>query len=101
MIQSADVADVLALSAGPREGGSSERLLDAALGGARAAGARTETVRCAALDVEGCRSCGGCDRTGRCVVGDDMPALSEGLLKADHVVFASPIFFLGDRKSVV
>jgi multimeric flavodoxin WrbA len=86
--------DVLGLSGGPRRNGNSERLLAAALAGAEVAGARTEMFRCAALDIEGCRECGGCDNEGRCVVDDGMQPLYDGLLSAGHVILASPIFFL-------
>lgn len=86
---------VVGLSASPRVEGNSERLLAAALAGAERAGAGTTMVRLAELDLEGCRECGGCDRTGRCVVRDAMQPLYPLLLEADHVVFATPIFFMG------
>jgi multimeric flavodoxin WrbA len=86
---------VLGIAGGPREGGNSEQLLDAVLAGAEAAGAGVEKVRAADLAMEGCRECGGCDRTGRCVVEDDMQALYDRLLAAEAVVFATPIFFMG------
>lgn len=86
---------VLGIAAGPRKGGNSEQLLDAVLAGAKAAGASVELVRAADLAMEGCRECGGCDRTGCCVVQDEMQPLYDKLLAADAVVFATPIFFLG------
>lgn len=86
---------VLGLSASPRAQGNSERLLAAVLAGAEEAGAEVVTVRCRDLDMEGCRECGGCDSTGLCVVRDGMQPLYAMLLDADHVVFASPVFFMG------
>lgn len=86
---------MLGIAGGPREGGNSEQLLDAVLAGAKAAGAGVEKVRAADLEMEGCRECGGCDRTGRCVVQDEMQSLYDKLLAADAVVFATPIFFMG------
>lgn len=86
---------VMGIEASPRHRGNSERLLAAALEGAEEAGASTTLVRCHDLVMEGCRECGGCDRTGRCVVDDAMQPLYARLLQADGVVLATPIFFMG------
>lgn len=93
--QGSDQVTVLGIAGGPRDEGNSERLMDAVLAGAKAAGAVVDKVRAADLRMEGCRECGGCDRTGRCVVEDEMQPLYERLLVADAVVFATPIFFMG------
>ena len=39
--------------------------------------------------------CGGCDKTGKCVVDDDMQSIYPLLLGADVIILASPIFFYG------
>jgi len=36
-----------------------------------------------------------CRKDGKCAIKDDMQQLYEKLLEADHIVFASPIFFYG------
>jgi multimeric flavodoxin WrbA len=42
-----------------------------------------------------CRHCGGCDRTGSCVVLDDIQEVHAKLRRARHLVLASPIHFAG------
>lgn len=85
---------VLGVATSPRVGGNSETLLDAVLEGAARAGAEVRKLVLGKMDVGGCRECGGCDRTGRCVVQDDMQ-LIYGLLKEyNRLVFATPIYFL-------
>ena len=88
----------------PRRRGNTETLLDAILAGAREAGAEVVKVPLAARKFSGCRNCGGCDVTGRCVVKDDMQALYEDLAAASqdqtgatrpNLVLASPVFFAG------
>ena len=87
-------ARVLGVATSPRLGGNSETLLDAVLDGAREAGAETTTIRLAEMNVGGCRECGGCDRTGRCVVQDDMQGVYGLLSDHNRLVFATPIYFL-------
>jgi len=84
---------VLGLYGSPRKGGNTDILLDEFLRGCEEKGATCERIRVARLQVGGCRGCGGCERTGRCVVEDDMQAVYEALEKSDRVVLAAPIYF--------
>ncbi len=77
----------------PRKGGNSDVLLDRALEGAEAAGAEVERVYCRKLKMRGCIECGGCDKTGQCVVKDDMQNVYPLLYAADAIIVSSPIFF--------
>ena len=86
---------VLGIYGSPRPGGNSDSLLDAALAGARAGGARVDAVYVRDLKFAGCRECGGCDRTGECVVKDDMQKIYPLLKKAETIFLASPVFFYG------
>lgn len=86
---------LLAFLGSPGRGGNAEILLDESLTAARAAGAEVDKVALSRLDLEGCRECGGCDETGRCVVQDDMQAIYPKLRAADRVIVASPVFFAG------
>lgn len=84
---------VLGIYGSPRKGGNSDQLLDKALEGARAAGAETKAVYARDLKMSGCLECGGCDKTGKCVVKDDMQSVYPLLEEADIIFLASPIFF--------
>jgi multimeric flavodoxin WrbA len=85
---------VLGIATSPRRNGNSERLLDAVLEGAEQAGAQVTKIALRGLSLEGCRECGGCDKTGRCVVQDDMQTIYTLLKEHDRLVFATPIYFL-------
>jgi len=85
----------VALSTSPRRGGNSETLARQALAGARARGARTDLLRLADFRYEPCRACGGCYRTGVCVVPDQAADIFDRLLAADRVILAAPIFSMG------
>jgi len=84
---------VLAIASSPRRGGNSETMLDAAVEGARSAGAEVEKVALRDLGFHPCLNCGGCSRTGRCVQPDGYSELNEKLRAADRLVLATPIFF--------
>ncbi len=87
--------NVLGIYGSPRAGGNSDLLLDEALAGAAAAGARVERIYVRQLGISGCLECGGCDQTGQCVIDDDMQLVYPKLEKARLIFMASPIFFYG------
>ena len=84
---------VLGIYGSPREGGNSDLLLDAALEGARAAGAEVSAVYVRDLQINGCKECGGCDRTGKCVQKDEMQKVYPLLEEADVILLGTPVFF--------
>ena len=87
--------DVLVFLGSPRKGGNSEVLTEALLEGVRQAGGSPEIIRLCDLEISPCLSCGGCDKTGKCVVKDDMIPLLKKIITIDKVILASPIYFYG------
>ena len=79
----------------PRKGGNTDILLDKVLEGTRSVGAEAIPVYVRKLEMVGCLECGGCDKTGKCVVKDDMQDIYPLLESADVIFLASPIFFYG------
>jgi len=45
--------------------------------------------------MSGCLECGGCDKTGKCVVKDDMQNVYPLLESADVIILSASIFFYG------
>ncbi len=86
---------ILGIMGSPRRQSNTEILLDAALAGAKEMGAEVEKVVVSEVKVSPCREIYACLKDGNCAIKDDMQWLYEKLLQADHVVFASPIFFYG------
>ena len=86
---------VLALSGSPRKKGNTETLLHAVLKGVEAAGGEVELLRLYDLRIQPCIGCGGCDKTGKCVLEDDMQELYPKILASQRVILASPIYFYG------
>jgi len=86
---------VLGIYGSPRKGGNTDQLLDKVLEGAQSAGAEVKRVYVRDLNLAGCIECGGCDKTGKCVVKDDMQQVYPLLDWAEVIFLASPIFFYG------
>jgi multimeric flavodoxin WrbA len=86
---------VLGILGSPRRQGNTEILLDSALAGAVDRGAKVEKVLISEMEISPCKEIYACLEAGRCAIQDDMQILYEKLLAADHLVFASPIFFYG------
>ncbi|MHB1361526.1 MAG: flavodoxin family protein [Thermoleophilia bacterium] len=86
---------VIGVSGSPRRDGNTETLLDRALAGAEAAGANVEKFVLCDYEISGCIECNDCFESGTCTIGDDMDAIYEAIERADRIVIASPIFFMG------
>jgi multimeric flavodoxin WrbA len=86
---------VLGIMGSPRRQSNTEILLDKALEGASEAGAEVEKVPISNLNISPCLEIYACFKDGNCTIKDDMQALYDKLVEADHIVFASPIFFYG------
>jgi len=86
---------VLGLAGSARREGSSDRLLAAALAGARSLGANTTHLVAAEHAVHPCRACDACRITGRCVIDDEAPPIYDTLQAAHALVMASPVYFSG------
>jgi multimeric flavodoxin WrbA len=84
---------VLGIMGSPRRQSNTEILLDKALEGAREAGAEVEKVLVSKLKISPCLEIYACRKDGNCAIKDDMQSLYKKLLEADHVIFASPMFF--------
>lgn len=83
---------VLGLVGSPREGGNTEKLVNAILNGAIESGAETSFYNLAKLEISPCRGCMTCKTKGSCVIDDDMQKLYEEIQAADAVVLGSPIY---------
>jgi len=70
--------------------GNTARLLSHVLEGAKAEGAKTETIVLAGTNVLPCLACDTCHRKGRCPQKDEFESIKEKILEADGIVLASP-----------
>jgi len=86
---------VVGFQGSPRVGGNTDMLLDAALQGAAERGATVVRFHLNELNIRPCQGCGGCEKTGVCVIKDDMGMIYEALENMDSLVLTSPVYFGG------
>lgn len=84
---------VLGICCSPRKDGNSEILLKEALKGAQECSAKTEFLPLRRKKIAPCIACLKCMENGVCAQKDDMQDLYPKLLKADGLIFASPVYF--------
>jgi len=82
---------ILGINASPRGSNSQTlRLVEAALNGAKSAGAEVELIDVCKLKIEYCNGCQVCFKKGVCVHKDDFQGLYEKILSAEGLVWGSP-----------
>ena len=81
---------ILGILGSPRTHGNTVLLLDAALAAAAEAGAQTEKLGIAGLELNFCTACGKCYATGQCIYDDGVTMLQSKMMEADGIILASP-----------
>ena len=84
---------VLGISGSPRKDGNTEILLRETLRTVEQMDCTTWLFPMSEKTVAPCRACGGCFKTGVCVMEDDMRELSSLMSRADAVIWATPVYF--------
>lgn len=84
---------VLGILGSPRIGGNSDILLDQALTGAKAKGAKVEKIILSRKRILGCLDCTKCNETGICVIKDDMLRIHQKILQSDAIIHSVPLYF--------
>ena len=84
---------VLIISSSLRAGSNSEILARECEKGAKAAGHEVEFISLKGKDIKFCIGCLSCQRTGSCVLKDDVPGIMTKGKVAEVIVFATPIYY--------
>jgi len=85
---------LLAVYGSPRNG-NTDILLDWFLKGAEDSEYQVENLYLRDIVFSPCRECGGCEKTGQCVIQDDLSSVFLNLSKYRKMVMAFWVFFLG------
>lgn len=86
---------VIAFLGSPRIDGNTDLLLHETLRAIEEQGHEAKTFKLNYLNIKPCQDCGGCDKTGVCIINDDMNEIYRSIREADRIILASPIFFFG------
>lgn len=86
---------ILAINGSPKGKQScTHRMLDPFLAGMRDVGAETEIVNLSEFKIHHCTGCYACwyKTPGKCIIKDDMAEILEKLIKADIIVYGTPLY---------
>ena len=91
---------ILLISAGTKEGGSTERAMAEAESALLAHGVAVEKFSLYATEIATCGGCGGCKKSGHCVHSDEATKLIEMAPDFDGYIFFSPVHYAGAAGSL-
>lgn len=91
------MGNIVAIACSTRPDGSSASLTDAFLDGAMGLSTNIVTLHRPAKfkSIQDCNYCLNCKATGKCILNDDVKEILDDVIKADCVVFSTPLFFGG------
>lgn len=95
---------VVVLSTSLRENSNSEKLAEQFAEGAKSTGNDVEFISLRDKNLGFCKGCLVCQSIGSCVIKDDAIEITEKVLNADVVVFATPIYYYemsGQMKTLI
>ncbi|MDD2375782.1 MAG: flavodoxin family protein [Anaerostipes sp.] len=95
---------VVVLSTSLRKNSNSEKLAEEFAAGAKITGNNVEFISLREKNIGFCVGCLACQSTGSCVIKDDAIEITEKVLNADVVVFATPIYYYemsGQMKTLI
>jgi len=86
---------VAAFHGSPRIEGNTEVLLYEALRAVNEPPHAVQVFKLNFMSIKPCQDCGGCEKSGECIINDDMNDIYQAIREADRIILASPIFFFG------
>jgi len=86
---------VLGIVGSPRRNGNTEILVRTILDGAQQAGATTDLLFLADLEIAECDGCHVCWEGAECSKADDMNAVYPRIIASDVIVFGTPVYWYG------
>lgn len=95
---------VVVLSTSLRTNSNSELLAKSFVEGAKEAGNEVEYISLKNKDIRFCIGCLACQKTGHCVIKDDVADIMNSVLEADVVVWSTPIYYFemsGQMKTLI
>ena len=85
--------NLLVLLGSPRKGGNSETLARRVAEVVQGGGGSVDYRWLNDLSIRPCQACGGCEKTGSCVIKDDMTEIYAAADIADRILLVSPVYF--------
>ncbi|MCI4625622.1 MAG: flavodoxin family protein [Candidatus Magnetoovum sp. WYHC-5] len=85
--------NIIAFNGSPRINGNTEIILKEVVKAIEEEGQKVKLIRPSLMKFSPCIHCGGCEKTGVCIINDDMTDVYEAIKEGSRFILASPIFF--------
>ncbi len=95
---------VIVISTSLRTGSNSDMLANQFVEGAKDAGHDVDKISLAGKNIAFCKGCLACQKTGKCVIKDDVNGIMQRVLEADVICWATPIYYYemsGQMKTLI
>lgn len=94
--------NILVVLGSPRKKGNSETLVNTVIEGLQEKNqCLVDSIYLHGLnDYRPCRGCGGCEKTGTCVIKDDLTEIYEKVDRADLIFLVTPVYFYGPSAQI-
>ena len=95
---------VLIIETSLRSGSNSDILAESFAKGAKDAGKDVEIVSLKGKKINFCSGCFACQKLGKCIIDDDANDITEKILEAEVIVWATPIYYYemsGQMKTMI
>lgn len=86
---------VLGIVGSPRRGANTETIIDQVLMGSEESGALTEKIMLSEMNVNPCRACNACQRTGACIIEDGFELILDKMKDSSVWVIGTPVYWWG------
>ena len=95
---------VLIIETSLRSGSNSDILAESFAKGAKDAGNDVEVISLKGKKINFCSGCFACQKIGKCIIDDDANDITEKILEAEVIVWATPIYYYemsGQMKTMI
>lgn len=84
---------IIVLAGSPHKKGTSNTLVNEFVKGAEETGKEVEIIDLAHTDIHPCMGCDACGMNGDCIQKDNGNEILDKIIKADAIIFASPVYY--------
>ena len=86
---------VIAFNGSPKANGNTYVSINAVAEELKKEGIDVEIINVGNKNITGCKACGGCSKTGKCVINDGVNEMIEKMKDADGIILGSPVYYAG------
>lgn len=86
---------VMAFNGSPKANGNTYASINAVAEELKKEGIDVEIINVGNKNITGCKACGGCSKTGKCVINDGVNEMIEKMKDADGVILGTPVYYAG------